>query len=104
MSVPSSPAPAAACGLGGCTNPVVVQWQRRVAPADPESLPAVQAVFACTQHAMALDLASHVHAPACTAPDLAHLPGCNCTPEPLPTPPPAVQTVTLSTGWTVSAS
>lgn len=63
----------------------------------------VRAVHACGAHSIGLDLATHVHANTCTAPDAAHLPGCGCTPEPHPVAPAPVDgpTVTLSTGWVV---
>ena len=46
-------------------------------------------VYACTGHAIALEAATRIHASACTAPNDADLPGCDCTPEPLPEPEPA---------------
>ena len=71
------------------------------APAFPP-LPSVEAttmaVYACADHAIHLDAAARIHAPACT--------GCDCDPEPLPppTPPPgSAPTITLPTGWTIPA-
>lgn len=46
-------------------------------------------VYGCTAHAITMDAAALIHAKTCTAPNAANLPGCNCTPEPLPPPSPA---------------
>jgi hypothetical protein len=123
-----------ACGGTGCTNPVAVQWRRRLTSdelaaivaaeeqrrqailllSDPEQpapvfgpMPTAEtstrAVHACGQHSLGLDLAAHIHASTCTAPNNGALPGCDCTPEPLPAPPAPPQTVTLATGWTIQA-
>lgn len=89
-----------ACALAGCPNAPIVQWQRR-STTDPTH---TDAVYACSEHPISLDLASLIHAPSCTAPDPAHLPACGCTPEPLPQPEPDLPPVTLPTGWTVPAS
>lgn len=43
-------------------------------------------VFACADHAIALDAAALIHQAACTAPSIRDLPGCNCTPEPASAP------------------
>jgi hypothetical protein len=43
-----------------------------------------RAVYACGPHAITMDAAAHIHASSCTAPNNADLPGCDCTPEPLP--------------------
>jgi hypothetical protein len=44
-------------------------------------------VYACAVHAISLEGAARVHASACTAPNEAHLPGCDCTPgTPAPAP------------------
>lgn len=51
----------------------------------------LQIVPACATHAISLDGASRVHASACTAPNDADLPGCDCTPEPLPEPEPVAE-------------
>jgi hypothetical protein len=124
-----------ACASTGCTNPVAVQWQRRLTPdeltalvaveeqrrdvvrllADPDMPPPVfgplptaadstRAVYACGQHSLTLDLAAHVHASTCTAPNNTLLPHCDCTPEPLPAPPAPPQMATLPTGWTLPAA
>src|SRR5690348_11195057 len=45
-------------------------------------------VYGCGQHAIRIGLAALVHASDCTAPNLADLPSCNCTPEPAPPPQP----------------
>jgi hypothetical protein len=54
-----------------------VQWRRR------SGQDTTDAVHACTPHAIGLELAAHVHAAGCTAPNT-QLPGCDCTPEPIP--------------------
>ncbi|MFI1520654.1 hypothetical protein [Kitasatospora cineracea] len=127
--------PAIGCAATGCPGTVAVQWRRRLtdaeladalaleqhrretaaAEADPSGPPPdfgpmptsadyTRAVYACGRHALSLDLAAHVHAATCTAPGAA-LPGCDCTPEPLPgeQPPTTPDTVTLPTGWVVPA-
>ena len=71
---------AAAPTCAACPTPPTVQWRRRAAT-DPEH---AEAVLACATHGITLELAAHVHAPTCTAPNPAHLPACDCTPEPLP--------------------
>jgi hypothetical protein len=82
--------------------------------ADPEQPPAfpslptaadtVMAVYACAAHGLTLDLAAHIHAAGCTAPNTATLPNCDCTPEPLPVANPADGSDgppdgTMPTGW-----
>jgi hypothetical protein len=62
------------------------------------------AVYACATHAIHLDAAALVHAASCTAPSPGHLPGCDCTPEPAPTPKPLTgPKTTLPTGWVLPA-
>jgi len=46
-------------------------------------------VYACGPHAITRDAAALVHRSSCTAPNEAHLPGCDCTPEPHPQAAPA---------------
>lgn len=112
-----------------CGADAVVQWQRRPTdteladytaaeqtrqtdlglPPEQQRLPTatdtVIAVFACADHAIAMDLAAHVHAAGCRAPHEDNLPGCACEPEPLPEPDTGTQEmVTLPTGWTVPAT
>lgn len=82
------------CTGTGCTSDPVVQWGRRSAT-DPD---AVDAVYACGAHAIELDLAGHVHAPDCLAPNAPNHPACNCTPEPL-VPIQVADATTLPTGW-----
>jgi hypothetical protein len=60
-------------------------------------------VYACATHAIHLDAAARVHAAGCSAPNPDHLPQCDCEPEPLPAPVELHPTVTLPTGWVVSA-
>lgn len=86
------------CWLPDCQSDVLVQWRRR-------SGDGVEAVAACSGHAITLDAAAHVHQAMC-APDLKALPTCGCAPEPIPVtddPLAGASTVTLSTGWTVPA-
>jgi hypothetical protein len=118
-------------GCGACGAAAVVQWRRRPTAAELAVLVALEegrrdelralatpeqppvfgplpgagdftvAVYACGQHAIALEAAAQVHQAECNAPHEAHLPGCSCTPEPLPTPDPPRESrqVTLPTGW-----
>lgn len=105
---------AIACNL--CGADAVVHWQRRptadefsallaseqawrdgiTALADPASPPVFPPlpiatdytipVYACGNHPITLDLASHIHESTCTAPSTANLPSCDCSPESLPVP------------------
>lgn len=84
------------CSGAGCAERPLVQWQRRH-PTDPGS---TVAVFACGPHAITLDLAAHVHAPDCPAPNTDLLPNCGCTPEPLPAPEPDPEPQPLPDHWT----
>lgn len=86
----------------------LVHWSRRHTAAELAAIdPSLytddmrQLVYACGPHAISLDLAAHIHAAACSGPNAANLPGCDCTPEPIPvsdTPP----TTTLPTGWQIT--
>lgn len=61
-------------------------------------------VFACAHHAISLDAAARIHRNTCTAPNLAHLPGCDCTPEPAAPPvEPDPAPGTLPNHWTGDA-
>lgn len=102
IDTPPNPPVQLYCALAGCTTPPAVQWSRRSAT-DPTS---VEAVFACTDHAITLDLAALVHQPTCTAPNLANLPLCDCTPEPAPAPEPLMQDVraNLPASWVPNAA
>lgn len=63
------------------------------------------AVFGCGPHAIGMDLAARVHGPDCAAPNDGDLPGCNCTPEPLPEPEPMhAEVATLPDHWAAPAS
>lgn len=94
--MPDVMACAAACGATA-----EVQWRRRSA----EDVTHTDAVYACRLHAIELEAAGRVHQAACTAPNLAQLPACDCTPEVPPhDPDPAGPTVTLATGWVISAT
>ena len=100
-----------ACALSGCTEAAAAQWLRRptadelapivaaeeawrqqlLAASDPaapqvfgplpDATTVTVPVYACRQHAIGLDLAALVHQSTCTAPVVADLPGCDCTPE-----------------------
>lgn len=63
-------------------------------------------VFACGPHAIDMDAAALVHASSCTAPNEADLPGCDCTPEPLPEPEPVDEPapMLLPEHWTTGSS
>ncbi|BFP50035.1 hypothetical protein KCMC57_64030 (plasmid) [Kitasatospora sp. CMC57] len=119
------------CPVAGCGTDPVVQWRRRPTDAElgtvlaraatlstdgepeqpaglappPTAATTVVAVQACGRHAIGMDLAARIHSANCTAPDPEHLPGCGCTPEPLPaqTPPSTQDTIELTTGWTLPA-
>ncbi|MBX7464956.1 hypothetical protein K1Y80_02520 [Streptomyces sp. MAG02] len=56
-------------------------------------------VHACGQHAIGIEAAALVHAKTCTAPNPAHLPGCDCTPEPAPAPEPVPAALQLPASW-----
>lgn len=56
-------------------------------------------VHACAAHGITLDAAALVHTKACTAPAVADLPGCNCTPETTPQLPPEPAPAPLPAGW-----
>ena len=58
-----------------------------------------RAVYACYHHAITQDAAAHTHLSSCTAPNEADLPGCDCTPEPLPEPTPLPEPPALPPGW-----
>jgi hypothetical protein len=50
----------------------------------PQPEECTRPVFACGAHAINQAAAVLVHTKACTAPNAADLPGCDCTPEPPP--------------------
>ncbi|MEV4438507.1 hypothetical protein AB0K09_05710 [Streptomyces sp. NPDC049577] len=59
-------------------------------------------VFACAEHAIGLEAAARIHQATCTAPAPEDLPGCDCTPELVPTPdgdPAPDIAVALPPGW-----
>ncbi|MFJ8006082.1 hypothetical protein [Streptomyces fagopyri] len=60
---------------------------QRTPPPDlplPTAQELTRIVYACGAHAISLEAAAHIHASACTAPNEADLPGCDCTPEVAP--------------------
>lgn len=59
-----------------CPEVAYLQWTR-VDPADASS---TVPVYACTSHEISMDLAALRHQATCTAPNLAELPKCDCTP------------------------
>lgn len=84
--------------------------QERLLLADPQLPPLdfgplpdcadwTHAVYGCDQHGINKPAASHVHQATCTAPQVANLPGCDCTPEPHPQAPPEPEPVVLPAGW-----
>jgi hypothetical protein len=86
------------------------QHEERLLLADPQLPPPVQSplppaddctriVHACYPHVITQDAAARIHQATCTAPDEADLPGCNCTPEPLPAPEPAPEQPAQPPGW-----
>ncbi|MFE9844685.1 hypothetical protein [Streptomyces goshikiensis] len=76
----------------------------QAAAPEPGPLPlatdCTRVVHGCINHAIGIDAAAHVHAKTCTAPQADDLPGCNCTPEPLPAPEPMLEPVQLPASWT----
>jgi hypothetical protein len=123
MSTPPAPATGPVCPV--CGIPAVVNWTRRLtddemtallareqqmrdqilvaAPPDqppnfgplPTQADSTQIVFACAEHAIAMDRAALVHQNTCTAPNPANLPTCDCTPEPPPPPSDTPQVVKM---------
>lgn len=94
------------CWQAGCTRDLVGQWQRRPTEAELDEQTAADpastvAVHACDVHAITTVLAQHVHQASCVSPDPKTLPGCSCSPEPLPAPDPLPEVITLPTGWTI---
>jgi hypothetical protein len=60
-----------------------------------------RAVYACTNHVIAQNLAHRIHQNTCAGPNSAALPACDCTPEPEPTPAPTPDpTPTGPASWT----
>lgn len=55
-----------------------------VFPPLPDGSDDTRTVYACGPHAIHMDDAALIHASSCTAPNETDLPGCDCTPEPLP--------------------
>ncbi|MGW0795910.1 hypothetical protein [Streptomyces sp. NPDC002692] len=57
---------------------------QRTPPAElplPTAEELTRIVYGCGTHAISLEAAALIHASACTAPNEADLPGCDCTPE-----------------------
>ncbi|WP_327066909.1 hypothetical protein [Kitasatospora sp. NBC_01302] len=87
-------------------NALVAATQQKFgdAAAVPTATDTAVTVYACAVHAIQLEAAAQVHEATCTAPCVAHLPGCDCTPEPPPpAAPPGITTTALTTGWVVPA-
>lgn len=57
-----------------------------VFPPLPDGADFTRTIYACGDHAIHMDAAALIHQGSCTAPNLDHLPGCDCTPESLPEP------------------
>jgi hypothetical protein len=120
-----------ACWGDGCSRGLVAQWQRRPSAAEmdeefgpgsaaraefaveaaaggpvelgaqPSAASSTVAVHACDVHAITTVLAQHVHEASCVGPDSKSLPGCGCSPEPLPVTAPLQDVITLPTGWVI---
>lgn len=114
---------------GACGDAALVNWRRRLTQdelaehvaqeqsrrdhmlllADPQNPPVfpplpdgsddTRTVYACGTHAIHMDAAGLIHQATCTAPNEAHLPGCDCTPEPLPEDPPEAPATVLPAHW-----
>lgn len=59
-----------------CPNRAELQWTK-VDPADETS---TVPVYACASHEISMDLAALRHQAVCSAPNVAQLPQCDCTP------------------------
>lgn len=57
-----------------------------IQPPMPDCADYTRAVYACGDHAIALDAAALIHQAECSGPDTPGLPDCDCTPEPAPEP------------------
>ncbi|MFD9564356.1 hypothetical protein [Streptomyces sp. NPDC059994] len=68
-------------------------------PLLPTAQDCTRLVHGCADHGISLDRAALIHLKACTAPTVADLPGCNCTPEAAPDPEPDPVPVQLPPGW-----
>lgn len=71
-----------------------------VFPLLPDCTDWTAVVYTCHAHAIHGHdgAAARIHQGTCTAPDAGDLPGCNCTPEPLPEPE-QLAPVQLPPGW-----
>jgi hypothetical protein len=56
-------------------------------------------VHGCATHGIEPDAAALIHQGDCTAPQVADLPGCDCTPEPTPQPALEPEPAPLPAGW-----
>lgn len=65
----------------------------------PTARDCTRLVHGCADHGISLNLAALVHAKTCTAPTLADLPGCDCTPEAAPAPDADPEPQQLPPGW-----
>ncbi|MBD0743584.1 hypothetical protein [Streptomyces sp. CBMA152] len=65
----------------------------------PEPGETLRTVYGCVNHAISRESAALIHSKTCTAPAVADLPGCNCTPEPAPAPEPDPTPQQLPPGW-----
>lgn len=72
MSDPTVPI----CSLAGCGVDAVLVWLQY----DDATETSVHNVFACVTHQIALSISPLIHLYTCTAPNLANLPMCDCTP------------------------
>jgi hypothetical protein len=70
-----------------------------VFPPLPDCADYTRIVHGCADHAIARDAAALTHRAACTAPAVANLPDCDCTPEAAPESDPQPEAVTPPAGW-----
>lgn len=59
-----------------CPKTAQLQWTR----VDPVDSTSTVPVYACGDHEISMDIAALRHQAPCTAPNLANLPKCDCTP------------------------
>jgi hypothetical protein len=56
-------------------------WQAANPDGDLSGTNAVTAEFGCVNHQLSIDLSTMLHQSSCTAPNVANLPSCDCTPQ-----------------------
>lgn len=100
---------ASSCGHTSCPTAAVVHWTRLLTAAELAAIPVEQQnsdmqlmVFACSTHAITLDLAAQIHQSNCSGPNSASLPACDCTPGPATSLTPGPDVTTLASGWQIT--